>query len=81
MSQEFSGISPGRGVRDKLSTMKVCVLARIIVVPVGVAVLLGLCNPPHRGVNSRPNLGRSDECTPYCEFLTVVNFTWGHEAE
>jgi hypothetical protein len=39
------------------------------VVPIGVVVLLGLCNPPHRGVNSQPNLGRSDECTPCVDSL------------
>jgi hypothetical protein len=45
-------------------------LARIVVVPAGVIVLLGLCNPPRQGVNSRPNLGRSDDkCTPYVDSL------------
>jgi hypothetical protein len=61
--------------------VKVCVLAQIIVVPTGVIVLLELCTSPHRGVNSWPNLGRSDECTPLCGFLTVVHSAWGHETE
>jgi hypothetical protein len=62
-------------------TVKVCVLARIVVVPAEVIIMLGLCNPPRRGVNSWPNLGRSDECTPLCGFLAVVHSAWGHEAE
>jgi hypothetical protein len=49
--------------------------ARIVVVPAGVTVLLGLCNPPHGGVNSRPILGRSDEYIPLCGFLVVVHST------
>jgi hypothetical protein len=55
---------------------EVCVLAQIVVVPVEVTVLLGLCHPPHQGINSWPNLGRNDECTPLCGFLVVVHFDW-----
>jgi hypothetical protein len=44
-------------------------------------VLLVLCNLPCRGINSRPNLGRSDECTPLCGFLAVVRSASGHEVE
>jgi hypothetical protein len=61
--------------------VNICVLARIVVVPVGVIFMLGLCNPPRRGVNSWPNLGRSDECTPLCGFFVVVHSSWGHEVE
>jgi hypothetical protein len=39
-----------------IPTLKVCVLAQIVVVPTGVTVLFELCNPPCRGVNSRSNL-------------------------
>ena len=42
-----------------ISTSKVCELVRNVVVAAGVTVLLGLCNPPRQGVDSRPNLGRS----------------------
>jgi hypothetical protein len=42
----ITGITHERGVWDKLLTVKVCVLARIVVVPAGVTVLLGLYNPP-----------------------------------
>ena len=41
-----------------ISTSKVCDLARNVVVAAEVTVLLGLCNPPHPGVDSRPSLGR-----------------------
>ena len=40
-----------------ISTSKVCDLAGNVVVAVGVTILLGLCNPPCRGVDSQPNLG------------------------
>ena len=40
-----------------VSTSKVCDLARNVVVAAGMTVLLGLCNPPRRGVDSLPNLG------------------------
>jgi hypothetical protein len=30
-----------------IPTLKVCVLTQIIVVPIGVIVMFGLCNPPH----------------------------------
>jgi hypothetical protein len=33
--------------------MKVYVLAWIVVVPVGVTILSGLCNPPRRAINSQ----------------------------
>jgi hypothetical protein len=75
------GITRGRGVREKLPTVKVCVHAQIVVVPIGVIVLLGLYNPPHQGINSRPNLSRSDECNPLCGFFVVVHSAWGCRAE
>jgi hypothetical protein len=40
-----------------IPNLMVCVLALIVVVPVGVTVLFGLCNLPRRGINSRSNLG------------------------
>ena len=40
-----------------VSTSKVCDLAWNVVVAARVTVLLSLCNPPHRGVDSRPILG------------------------
>jgi hypothetical protein len=77
----ITGITRGRGVRDELPTVKVCVLARMVVVPSGVTVLLGPCNPPRLDVNSRPILGRSDKCTPLCAFVVVVHSAWGCKAE
>jgi hypothetical protein len=79
--RKFSRISCRRGVQDKLLTVKVCILARIVVVPAGVIVILGLCNRSRRGINSQPNLGRSNDCTPLCGFLSVVHSAWGREAE
>jgi hypothetical protein len=49
------------------------------VVPIGVTVLLGLCNPPHRG--------RGEPATPgllyplmWIPCYDIVSY-WGHEAE
>jgi hypothetical protein len=48
------------------------------VVPVGVTVLLGLYNPPHRGCGERPNLG----CyTPCVDSLLWYSICRGREAE
>jgi hypothetical protein len=52
----------------------------ISVVPTGVTVLLGLCNPHAEVVASRPNLG----CyIPMCGFLALIQLVRyrGHKAE
>jgi hypothetical protein len=50
------------------------------VVPIGVIVLLDLCNPPREVVVSWPNLGC---CIPLCGFLAVIQLVRnrGREAE
>jgi hypothetical protein len=40
-----------------IPTLKICVLAWIVVVPVGVTNMFEFCNPPHRVVDCQPNLG------------------------
>jgi hypothetical protein len=50
------------------------------VVPVGVTILLGLCNPPHQG---RGEPAKPGYCIPFCGFHVVIQLVryWGREAE
>jgi hypothetical protein len=43
------------------------------VVAAGVTDMLGLCNPPRRGVNNWPNLRCRVECTTLCGFFMVLS--------